>query len=188
MSENVWKARSWRELADLSEDQLIDLHDRTAKRTSIGLDYYQDELSYRRQARVAASVEKFTRWIFGLILMVTAATIINVAIAVLALTGVLGGGLEGDALDDAAVDPPAPAVVELGNGGVGVPYQVLDLLDGDVLVEQGGDDHDAERARHQVGGEPGHGEAALEHGTDGAAGDIPAGEGPAPERTAPEGR
>ena len=35
-----------------------------------------------------------------------------------------------DPLDDAAGDAPAPAVVELGGGGVGVPDQVLDLLDG----------------------------------------------------------
>ena len=174
MSEEVWKARSWRELADLSEDRLIDLHDRTAKDTGIGLGYYRDELRYRRQARVSAEVEKFTRWIFWLTLIVTVATIINVVIATLALSGVLGDGLERDALDDAAVDPPLP-VVELGGGRVGVPDQVLNLLDGDVLGQQGGDDHDAKRVRRQVGGESGRGEAEFEHGPDGVAGAAPEG-------------
>ena len=188
MSEKVWKARSWRELADLSEERLIDLHDRTAKDTGIGLGYYRDELRYRRQARVSAEVERFTRWIFWLTLVVTVATIVNVVIASLTLADGLGGGSEGDALDDAAVDAPAPAVIELGGGGVGVPDQVLDLLDGDVLVEQGGDDHDAKRVRRQVGGEAGRGEPAFEHGPDGVAGDAPAGEGAAPERGAPKRR
>lgn len=42
-----------------------------------------------------------------------------------------------------------------------MPDQVLDLLDGDVLVEQGGDDHDAKRVRRQVGGESGCGEGVF---------------------------
>ena len=65
------------------------------------------------------------------------------------------GYLEGDALDDAAGDAPPAPVVELGGGGVGVPDQVLDLFDGDVLREQGSHDHDAEGMRRQVVGEPG---------------------------------
>ena len=42
-------------------------------------------------------------------------------------------GSEGDALDDAPVDPAFPPVVELGSGRVGVADQVLDLLDGHAL-------------------------------------------------------
>ena len=65
------------------------------------------------------------------------------------------GYLEGDALDDAPVDPASPPIVELGGGRVGVTDQVLDLLDGDVLGQQSGDDHDAEGMRRQVVGETG---------------------------------
>ncbi len=65
------------------------------------------------------------------------------------------GGLEGDALDDVSGDAPAAPVVELGGRRVGVPDQVLDRLDGDLLGQQGGDDHDPEGVRRQVGGEPG---------------------------------
>ena len=60
-----------------------------------------------------------------------------------------------DAFDDAPVDPSPPPVVELGSGRVGVPDQVRDLFDGDVLRKQGGHDHDAEGMRRQVGGPPG---------------------------------
>ena len=41
--------------------------------------------------------------------------------------------LEGNALDDAPVDPALAPVVELGGGRVGVADQVLDLLDGHAL-------------------------------------------------------
>ena len=73
MSKDVWKTRSWRDLKGLSDNQLIEMQDRTSERTDIGLDYYLEELKYRRQTRVAAEVEKFTRWIFGLTLIVTRA-------------------------------------------------------------------------------------------------------------------
>lgn len=176
------------ELKRRSDEQIMAAYDVAVGQTIVGADYYLEELRRREQTRVATEMKRFTRWIFWLTLVVTVATIVNVAIAGLALSGGLGGISEGDALDDAAVDPPATPVVELGGGGVGVPDQVLDLLDGDVLVEQGGDDHDAKRVRRQVGGEAGGGEAALEHGPDGVAGDAPAGEGAAPERGAPKGR
>ena len=94
---------------------------------------------------------------------------------------------EGDALDDAAVDTPPP-VVELGDGEVGVPEQVLALLDGDALVQQGGNDHDADGVRHHVVVEANRGEPALEHGPDGGAGDRPAGERAPSERATTEGR
>ena len=77
----------------------------------------------------------------------------------------LGVDSEGDPLDDAAGDTPAPAVVELDRARVRMPDQVLDLFDRDVLGEQGGDDHDAKGVRCQVVGEPRGGEVALEHGS-----------------------
>ncbi len=52
------------------------------------------------------------------------------------------------------VAPTAP-VVELGGRRVGVPDQVLGLLDGDLLGQQRGDDDDPEGVRRQVGVEPG---------------------------------
>ena len=75
--------------------------------------------------------------------------------------------LEGDAFDDAAVDPTPAPVVELGGGRVRVADQLLDLFDGDVLAQQGGHDHDAEGMRRQAGGQLGGLEPPFEHGPDG---------------------
>ena len=79
------------ELKRLSDDQIIAAYDVAVERTLVGADYYLEELRSRRQTRVAGEVEKFTRWIFGLTLIVTVATIVNVVIAALVLMGALGG-------------------------------------------------------------------------------------------------
>ena len=57
----------------------------------------------------------------------------------------LGVDSEGDALDDASGDAPSPSVVELGGGRVGVPGQVLDVLERHILAQQVRDHQDAER-------------------------------------------
>ena len=69
------------ELKRLTDDQLIAAYDVAIERTIVGAEYYLEELRNRSQARVAVAVEKFTRWIFGLTLVVTLATIINVVVA-----------------------------------------------------------------------------------------------------------
>ena len=51
----------------------------------------------------------------------------------LALKSGLTAGLEGNALDDAPVDPALAPIIELGGGRVRVADQVLDLLDGHAL-------------------------------------------------------
>ena len=79
------------ELKRLSDDQIGAAYDVAIGQTIVGADYYLEELRSRRQTRVAAAVEKFTRWIFGLTLIVTVATIVNVVIAALVLMGALGG-------------------------------------------------------------------------------------------------
>ena len=69
------------ELKRLSDEQLIAAYDVAIEQTIVGADYYLEELRNRSQERVAAAVEKFTRWIFGLTLVVTLATIVNVVVA-----------------------------------------------------------------------------------------------------------
>ena len=69
------------ELIRLSDEQLIAAYDVAIEQTIVGADYYLEELRNRSQVRVAAAVEKFTRWIFGLTLVVTLATIVNVVVA-----------------------------------------------------------------------------------------------------------
>ena len=73
---------SWVDLQKMSDEDLITEHDRAAKNTVLGTRSYLDELRYRNQARVSAQVERFTRWIFWMTLVVTGATVINVAVLV----------------------------------------------------------------------------------------------------------
>ncbi len=73
---------SWADLQNWSDEQLIAEHDRLAKNTELGTRSYLDELRYRNQARVAAQIKRFTRWIFWMTLVVTGATVINVAVLV----------------------------------------------------------------------------------------------------------
>ncbi len=73
------------ELRQLDDDELIERHDRSAKNTVVGLQHYLDELRYRQQSRIVESTKTLTKYIFWLTLVVTVATIFNVAIAVGAL-------------------------------------------------------------------------------------------------------
>ena len=61
--------------------------------------------------------------------------------------GEFGGESDGDPLDDVAGDLPGPAVVDLGRRRVGVADEVLDILDGDALFQQVGDDQGPEAVR-----------------------------------------
>ena len=68
-------ARTWAELKNLSEDELIAEHDDLAGHTDVGLNFYLEELRYRHHARVASKLEGFTKWIL-------LATVVNVAVAI----------------------------------------------------------------------------------------------------------
>ena len=54
-------ARTWAELKNLSEDELIAEHDDLAGHTDVGLNFYLEELRYRHHARVASKLEGFTK-------------------------------------------------------------------------------------------------------------------------------
>lgn len=69
------------ELRELDEDELIKRHDRNAKNAVVGLQHYLDELRYREQSRIVESTKTLTKYIFWLTLVVTVATIFNVAVA-----------------------------------------------------------------------------------------------------------
>lgn len=78
-----FKAPKWGDLRSLPEDELIARHDDlvTRSRVSTSVTYYLEELRYRRQLCISAKVERFTKLIFWLTLIVTAATILNVIVA-----------------------------------------------------------------------------------------------------------
>ena len=72
----------WADLKNLSDDELIAEYDVRAKHTGVGTQFYADELRYREQSRVAGKLEKFTRQIFWLTVVVTLATVVNIAVAI----------------------------------------------------------------------------------------------------------
>ncbi len=75
-------AHTWAGLKELSDNELIAEHDDSAKNTVVGTRHYLDELRYRQQSRVASKLEGFTKWIFWLTVVVTLATVANVAVAI----------------------------------------------------------------------------------------------------------
>lgn len=71
------------ELRSLDDEKLIAEHDRHAKNTCVGVNYYLEELSRRDSERVNKSMLKCTRWITAMTAVVLIATIVNVIIAVM---------------------------------------------------------------------------------------------------------
>ncbi len=80
---------TYRELRELSDDEVVDMYDAEAERVGISLNFLGGELLRREQARQAAAMEnqaaamaRLTWWIFVMTVVVTVATVINVVIAV----------------------------------------------------------------------------------------------------------
>ena len=88
----------------------------------------------------------------------------------------LGSDSERGALDDAAVDAPPAPVVELGGARMGVPSQILDILERHVLGQQVRDDQDPERVWRENLREAAGLEPALEHHLHGERRHAPFGE------------
>jgi hypothetical protein len=72
--------RSIRELRDASDDELIRNHDMLARNTSVGVNYYLDELARRESARQQATMIRLTWAIAAMTLVVTIATIVNLIV------------------------------------------------------------------------------------------------------------
>ena len=69
-------------LKALSDEELIAKYDKEVEHTVVGPQHYLDELRYREQSRIAAEIEKFTRYILWLTIVVVIATVVNVGVAV----------------------------------------------------------------------------------------------------------
>jgi hypothetical protein len=84
---NPNKALTYRELLDMSEDELIEAHDALAAQTGlhVGLNYYLEALRHKSQDLQTRQMVKYTLWITIMTGVVTLATIINLAIAFLML-------------------------------------------------------------------------------------------------------
>ena len=83
---------TYSEMTALSDAELISAHDRIAGNVVMGTQYFLDELRHRKhrriveeQARVATSVERFTRRLYWLTGFIGIATAINLGVAVYVL-------------------------------------------------------------------------------------------------------
>lgn len=70
-----YEARTVRALRETPTDELIRLHDDLAGSSSIGVDYYLDELARREAAEQTKEMLRLTKLIALFTLVVTAATI-----------------------------------------------------------------------------------------------------------------
>ena len=78
----MFRPHAWDQLKSLSEEQLIAAYDESVNVTAVGTEHYLEEIRHRRQARIAASVEKLTGRILWLTVCATVLTILNVGVSV----------------------------------------------------------------------------------------------------------
>jgi hypothetical protein len=75
--------RSIAELKATDEEELIREHDEIALNTVSGTSYYLDELRSRDNAKLAQSMDRFTRKIFWLTVVMAVATLVQLSLALL---------------------------------------------------------------------------------------------------------
>jgi TnpA family transposase len=71
-------AKTIAELQSLSDDELVEQHDKLSESTAVGIDYYLGELERRRMDRQSRQMLRLT-------LIVTALTVVNVAAVIVSL-------------------------------------------------------------------------------------------------------
>lgn len=79
MSETVAKLRQ------LSDDELVRLHDAHAKNTVVGTAHYLGELERRHQQRATDAMLGYTRQITRLTVVITIATVVNLILIAVTL-------------------------------------------------------------------------------------------------------
>ncbi|MEC4183307.1 hypothetical protein VJ918_00615 [Adlercreutzia sp. R21] len=72
---------TYRELRKISDEELIDQHDKEAKYTVVGTSYYLEELARRDSQRVNDSMLRCTKWITVMTAVMLLATVVNVFLA-----------------------------------------------------------------------------------------------------------
>ena len=75
-------ALSLSDLQKLTDDELVERHDAQAKTTVVGTQYFLDELNRRHQERQTKAMLRFTKWMAGMTVVITVATLGNVGLAV----------------------------------------------------------------------------------------------------------
>lgn len=76
---------AYADLGSRSDDEIIQLYDDVMAHTSVGVAFYRDELVRREVARSAAELVRLTRELRILTVAIAGATIVALAIAVVAI-------------------------------------------------------------------------------------------------------
>lgn len=77
----------WQQLKTLSDEELVECHDREARSTGVGINFYLAELRHRdlkrlaeSQQRTAESMERMTKWITRLTIIIAVLTVANIGV------------------------------------------------------------------------------------------------------------
>jgi len=73
-------SESLSELRSLSDDELVNRHDRLAQHTQVGTNHYLRELQRRDMDRQTRATLRYTGWITVMTVIVTICTIINLVV------------------------------------------------------------------------------------------------------------
>ena len=76
------RALSLPDLRNLTDDELVERHDSQAETTVVGIQYFVDELNRRYQDRQTKGMLGLTKWITGMTVVISIATVVNLGIAV----------------------------------------------------------------------------------------------------------
>ncbi|HXH78173.1 hypothetical protein [Nocardioides sp.] len=76
-------ALTWKQLRDTEDAKLIALHDEVAASTSVGLNYYLEEIQRRQQERAIEASHKLAKTSFWLTVANTALALAAVVIALM---------------------------------------------------------------------------------------------------------
>ncbi len=75
-----------KELRELTDEQLVELYDKTANHTAVGLNYYTEELNRRSNENTNKTMIRCTLWITIMTAVMLIATIANIVITIIALS------------------------------------------------------------------------------------------------------
>jgi len=69
-----------KELRSLSDEKIIEAHDKLAQHTQVGVNHYLSEIARREQHHQTEVMLRYTKWIMIMTPVVTVATIINLVL------------------------------------------------------------------------------------------------------------
>jgi hypothetical protein len=78
-------ARTWAELQQSSDIELITEHDKEAQNVRPPLSYYLEEMRFRHLNRHSETILKYTKHVKWMTVIITFATIINVIVLIISL-------------------------------------------------------------------------------------------------------